>query len=49
MGKTFSVVEEMPHSLEKYGVALLGSELAIVEFMTVVMVVITINAFLFCP
>lgn len=48
MGNTFSVVEAIPHSLAMYGIALLGSELAMVEFMTVVMAVIKMNSFFFC-
>lgn len=48
IGNTFSVVEVIPHSLMKYGMALLGSELAMVELMTVVIVVIKMNSFFFC-
>lgn len=48
MGKTSSVCDATPHSLVKYGMALLGRELLIVELMTVVIVVNTIMAFLFC-
>lgn len=48
IGNTFSVSEVMFHSLVKYGVALLGSELPIVELMTVVMVVNTTNPFFLC-
>lgn len=48
MGNTFSAVEVMPHSPVKYGVALLGSELAMVEFMTVATAVVKTNSFFFC-
>lgn len=49
MGNTFSVVEPTPHSFAMNGTALLGKELAIVEFITVVIVVNRIYAFLPYP
>lgn len=45
MGKTFSVSDVTCHSAVKYGMALLGSELPMVEFMTVVIVVKTMKPF----
>lgn len=45
MGNTFSVDELTPHSFAIYGIALLGKELAIVELITVVMVVNKMNDF----
>lgn len=48
IGSTLSVVEVTPHSLTMKGMALLGSELAIVEFTTVFMAVHRINHFFFC-
>lgn len=48
MGSTFSVAEVTPHSLIIKGMALLGSELAIVEFITVLMVVKRTKPFFLC-
>lgn len=48
IGNTFSVEEFTPHSFAIYGMALLGKELAIVELITVVIVVNKINNFFFC-
>jgi len=48
IGSTFSVADVTPHSFMIKGMALLGSELAIVEFITVVMVVNRMKAFLLC-
>lgn len=46
MGKTFSVSDEIFHSAVKYGIALLGRALPIVELMTVVIVVQSMKLFL---
>lgn len=45
MGRTCCVSDVTCHSAVKYGMALLGSALAIVEFRTVVIVVKEIQAF----
>lgn len=48
MGNVFCVWEVTPHSLVKYGMALLGRALPIVELTTVTMEVKTIKAFFPC-
>lgn len=45
MGKVLCIWEVTPHSLVRYGMALLGSALPMVEFTTITILVKTIKAF----
>lgn len=48
MGNVFCICDVTPHSFVKYGMALLGSALPIVELTTVTMLAKTINDFFPC-
>jgi len=48
IGRVLCICEVTPHSLVKYGMALLGSALPMVELTTITILMKTIKAFFLC-